>query len=163
MRFNNSSLQKWVPIVYLFLFLGILLSILVYGVMRAENADDLFWYILPTGILLLLFLFIYKVVAYFEYDSDGLALNFVNRGLMLSNFLNYREKRAEFPREKLSRFKMNDFGIYRQLTIYVKSHSGREKKLKFNITFLSARKRRALRQSLEKVVAHNKVLDGGRK
>ncbi len=160
MRFNNGSLQKWVPLVYFFLFLGILLSVLVYGVMMEEKSANLIWYVLPTVGFLLLFAFVYKVVAFFEYDSDGEVLNFINKGLMLSNFMNYREKRAEFPRDKLKDFKIINYVIYRNLRLLVSSRSGRTKKLHFNITFLNARKRKALYNSLDQVVKHNQEVDG---
>ncbi len=160
MKFNNSSSAKWAPVIYFFLFIGILFCVVVYGATR-EEADYLVWYVMPVAFFLAILLYTYKTLSYFEYDSDGLVLNFVSRGLMLSNFINYRESRAEFPKEKLKSFRMKNYGLYKSLVLYVRSHSGRTKKVKFNITFLGGAKRRALANSLTKVVEHNKEVDGG--
>jgi hypothetical protein len=97
----------------------------------------------------------YSTAKYFEFDSDGNVLMFINRGLFISNFVNYREQRAEFPKEKLKRYRIQNYLLFSYLYVYVKSKSNQIKRVRFNITLLSNSKKRALKQSLEKVLKHN--------
>ncbi|WP_386406583.1 hypothetical protein [Sungkyunkwania multivorans] len=125
-------------------------------ILKDHNKGMALVFIMPTLFLVLFSWFVYKNVKYFEYDSDGDVLNFINRGMFISNFINYRENRAEFPKVKLSHYKINDYVIYRTLNVYVKTKNHRVKRLRFNITFLNKKKIKALKSSLNKVIRNNK-------
>lgn len=79
-----------------------------------------------------------------------------NRGLLLSDQFNYRERQIEFDKADLQGYKFTNYIIYRTLTVYIKDQRGKTLKDSFNITLVSRRKRRYIRQSLSKIVKHNK-------
>ncbi|MEM6684993.1 MAG: hypothetical protein AAF617_04275 [Bacteroidota bacterium] len=112
------------------------------------------WYAIPAVLVFIIVVF-YSTAKYFEFDSDGNVLTFINKGLFISNFINYREHRAEFPKEKLKRYRIQNYVLFSFLYVYVKSKSSQIKRVRFNITLLSGRKKRALKKSLEKVLKHN--------
>ncbi|MBT8303461.1 MAG: hypothetical protein KJP09_03245, partial [Bacteroidia bacterium] len=64
--------------------------------------------------------------------------------------------RAEFPKSKLLYYKLNNYGVYKSLNIYIKSNDNRQKRLRFNVTLVSNKKLKYLKQSLDKVVKQNK-------
>jgi hypothetical protein len=157
MRFNNAKSKKWIPFLYFFLGLGGIIMVLYLIFFQNEFNQKKLWYSIP--ILLAIFLvFIYSTAKYFEFDSDGNVLTFINKGLFISNFINYRENRAEFPKEKLKRYRIQNYIIFSTLYIYVKSRSNRTKRIHFNISLLSSRKKQALKQSLDKVLKHNNAV-----
>lgn len=159
MRFNNQKIKGKVISVY-FLFAVILFfSFFSFGVIRKFFKDDTVKYVVLFVILIVTFYLIRKAAMYFEYDSDGQVLVFVNKGVMLSEIFNYRENRAEFPKKKLLYYKMNNYGIYKSLNVYIQSNGDRQKRLKFNITLVSNRKLNYLKQSLDKVIKQNKAKD----
>jgi len=67
--------------------------------------------------------------------------------------MEYRVKKAEFPKRKLGKFKFVDFGFYSALTIYIKSRRRKGyKKYSFNTTFLTQKKKKGMVDSLNKVL-----------
>jgi hypothetical protein len=102
-----------------------------------------------------LFFLVHRVSRYFEYDSDGEKVVIINKGLLLSDYLNYREHIVEFEKERLAAFNFNNYFIYRTLDVYIKDRKGGRKKESFNITFLPKKKRRYIRQSLTKMIKMN--------
>ena len=67
-------------------------------------------------------------------------------------------KRAEFPKGKLIDFSILDLGIYSSLKIIIQSKRKKgPRTYTFNITFLSRKKKRGMKESLRKVVEKNKV------
>ncbi|WP_298521084.1 hypothetical protein [uncultured Kordia sp.] len=154
MRFNNAKSKKWVPFLYFFLGIGSILAMLYLFLFREDLNQAKMWYAIPATLILLILIF-YSTAKYFEFDSDGNVLTFINKGLFLSNFVNYRESRAEFPKEKLKRYRIQNYGLYSFLYVYVRSKTNQIKRVRFNITLLSTRKKRALKKSLDKVIKHN--------
>ena len=146
-----------------FLYFFIITSIVVLGYLEfkfeQENlfyAEILFWIFL--AVMSFLLLYIYNFGKLFEYDSDGEALCFRNSGAVLSEKINYREKRAEFPKYKLKKFKINDYLIFKKLSIYVKSNYSGQKQIKkvvFDITFVKPKRVNLMKASLHKVVKTN--------
>jgi hypothetical protein len=112
------------------------------------------WYAVPAILVFIIVVF-YSTAKYFEFDSDGNVLTFVNKGLFITNFINYRENRAEFPKEKLKRYRIQNYLLFSFLYVYVKSKTNQIKRVRFNISLLSKNKKRALKKSLEKVMKHN--------
>ncbi|EDP94477.1 hypothetical protein U8527_12495 [Kordia algicida OT-1] len=154
MRFSNAKSKKWVPFLYFFLGIGSILIMLYLFLFREDFKTVGVWYSIPV-MLLLVFLIFYSTAKYFEFDSDGNVLTFVNKGLFISNFINYREHRAEFPKEKLKRYRLQNYILFSFLYIYVKSKTNQIKRVRFNISLLSGTKKRALKKSLDKVIKHN--------
>jgi len=157
MRFDNAKSKKWIPFLYFFLGIGGILGILYFFFFREDYNQLRIWYSIPVLFTILVGV-IYSSAKYFEFDSDGNVLTFINKGLFISNFINYRENRAEFPKEKLKRYRIQNYIIYCRLYIYVRSRSNKTKRIHFNITLLSKSKKRALKKSLDKVLKHNKEI-----
>ncbi len=154
MRFSNSKSKKWVPFFYFFLGISSLLVILYLFLFQEDSNQKHLWYSIPILLLSLMLIF-YSTAKYFEFDSDGNVLTFINKGLFVSHFINYREHRAEFPKEKLHRFRVKNYVFLSFLYIYVKSKTNHIKRVRFNISLLSRNKTRILKRSLEKVIKHN--------
>lgn len=159
MRFSNHKITRIIPFIYLI----ILASILILGYLEykyeEENLfiEEIFFYIFII-IMVSILIYIYKFGKFFEYDSDGEALCFRNSGVLLSETLNYREKRAEFPKQKLKKFNIKNYLIFKKLSIYVKSNYLGQKQVKkvvFDITFVKPKRIAMMRASLNKVVVTN--------
>lgn len=159
MRFNNHKTIKYIP----FLYLLIVVSIGVFGYLEFKfkqehlfYAEIVFWIFL--SIMIFLLVYIYNFGRFFEYDSDGEALCFRNSGAFLSETINYREKRAEFPKQKLKNFKIKNYIFIKKLNIYVKSNylgKRQVKKMVFDITFVTPKRISLMNTSLNKVVSTN--------
>jgi hypothetical protein len=154
MRFSNAKSKKWVPFLYFFLIIGSILVVAYFFLFREDVSQVKIWYALPLA-LLFIFVIFYSTAKYFEFDSDGNVLTFINKGLFISHFINYREHRAEFPKAKLKRYRIQNYVLFSFLYLYVRSKTNHIKRVRFNITLLSSSKKKALKKSLEKVIKHN--------
>ena len=73
--------------------------------------------------------------------------------------MEYRVRKAEFPKRKLAKFKFTNYGIYSSITIYIKSRRRKGfKKYTFNTTFLSIKKKRGLVASLQSILDKPKAV-----
>lgn len=109
-----------------------------------------------TAAIIIFSAFWYLRARYFEYDSNGEVFIFINKGVLLTDFVNYREQKAEFPKAKLYNYKIKDYLIYRALYIYVRSKDDTIKRISFDITFISPKRVDLLKQSLNKVLKQNR-------
>jgi len=103
-----------------------------------------------------LFLFVHKISRFFEYDSDGVKVVVINKGLLLSDYFNYREHKLEFSKDNLVGYKFNNYLIYNSLTLFIKDRKGNKKKESFNVTLVAKKKRKYIRQSLSKMIKLNR-------
>jgi len=72
--------------------------------------------------------------------------------------MEYRVKKAEFPKRKLGKFRFSDYFFYSAVTIYISSRRRRGyKKYTFNTTFLSRKKKRGMIASMQKIVENQKT------
>jgi hypothetical protein len=136
------------------MILGSILVVAYIFLFREEFNQMKIWYAVPLALALVFFVF-YSTAKYFEFDSDGNVLTFINKGLFISHFINYREHRAEFPKAKLKRYRIQNYVLFSFLYLYVRSKTNQIKRVRFNITLLSSGKKRALKKSLEKVIKQN--------
>jgi hypothetical protein len=158
MRTNNSKVKNVIISMYFILIvLAILLATLFSAFSNLTNSPTLTFFIV-IGVFVFLFLAAHKVSKYFEYDSDGVQVVIINRGMLLSDYFNYREHKLEFEKEELTGYKFNNYLFYKNLVIYLTSKHGHKKKEEFNVTLVSRKKRKYIRQSLSKIVKHNKTL-----
>lgn len=155
MRFNNIKSKKWVGLIYFCLVIGFIIAIVYSFLFREETSCLAKRSNLIFIALILIVLFFYITAKYFEFDSDGLGLTFINKGLFISNFINYREHRAEFQKEKLKRYTIKNYIIYSKLNVYVKLKNNKIRKYSFNISFLSTKKKNALKKALNEVLKIN--------
>ncbi|SDS43142.1 hypothetical protein [Christiangramia echinicola] len=156
MRFTNKTEVKIIPSIYIVLVAVFVTNIFVNIeiMMSSDNEQDLtFSHFLPNIITLLIGLYVHRIGQTFDFDSDGETLNFKNNGVFFSKFMEYRVKKAEFPKRKLGKFNFVDLGFYSALTIYISSKRKRGyRKYTFNTTFLTRKKKKGMVDSLNKVL-----------
>ena len=157
MRINNAKIKNTILTAYFLLLFAAILNMLVFGLFRSWIKNTNLEWGLIIGFFVIVFVVLYSIAKYFEYDSDGDVLVIINKGLIVSEFVNYREKIAEFPKKKLIYYKLKDYGIYKSLNLYIRSGENRQKRIKFNVTLVPKRKLRYLKMSLDKVVKQNKA------
>lgn len=160
MRFKNTSETKLVPSIYMLIVAAFVTNIFVNIELMTSDSESTitFSHFLPNILLIVFGIYFHRIAQSFDFDSDGETLNFKNNGLFFSKFMEYRVKRAEFPKGKLIDFKVRDFFIYTTLIIYIRSRRKKgPRKYTFNITFLNKKKKRGMIESLNKVLAKNKV------
>ncbi|CAM4206011.1 hypothetical protein [Gillisia limnaea] len=161
MRFKNTTETRIVPSIYMILVAAFVTNIFVnIELMNTdpENPVKLSNFF-PNLILLALGIYFHRIGQLFEFDSDGETLNFKNNGLFFSKFMEYRVKRAEFPKTKLIDFKVSDYGFYSTLKIYITSRRKKgPRSYRFNITFLAGKKKKGMIASLNKVLEKNKSI-----
>ena len=141
---------------YFLLLIAVILNMVVFGLFRNWIDNSTLQWILIVVFFVGVFLALHSVAKYFEYDSDGDVLVIINRGMIVSEFFNYREKIVAFPKTKLLYYKLKDYKIYKSLNLYVRSGEHHQKRIKFNVTLVPNRKLRYLKMSLNKIVKHNK-------
>lgn len=159
MRFKNTTETRIVPSVYMIIVAAFVTNIFVNIELMNSESTIKFSHFLPNLILIVFGIYFHKIGQLFEFDSDGETLNFKNNGLFFSKFMEYRVKRAEFPKQKLLNFEVSDYGVYASLRIWISSRrkSG-ARKYTFNITFLGKKKKRGMIESLNKVLEKNKAI-----
>ena len=157
MRTNNSRGKNIIISVY---FIPIVLAILLATVFSAfshlTKNPTLTLFIIVFAFIALFFL-VHHVSKYFEYDSDGVKVVVINRGLLLADYLNYREHKLEFSKANLVGYKFHNYVVYRSMTLYIMNREGHKKKVTFNVTLVNKKKRRYIRQSLSKMIKLNRI------
>jgi len=156
MRTNNSHVKKIIVSVYfIFLVLAITLPIFITS-LRIFSGNATLSSVTFALVFAGLFFLVHFICKYFEYDSDGDKVILTNKGLLISDYFNYRQRVVEFDKESLIAYSFKNYIIYRTLSIYIKDSRGGKRSETFNITLVTKRKRRYIRQSLKKIVKANK-------
>lgn len=143
MRFTNKTEVRVIPSIYIVLIAVFVTNVFVnIEIMASDSEQEIgFSHFLPNIVTLLLAFYVHTIGQAFDFDSDGETLNFKNNGVFFSKFMEYRVKRAEFPKRKLGKFRFIDYGIYSALTIYIRSRRKKGyRKYTFNTTFLNRKK-----------------------
>jgi len=158
MRTNNSKVKNVIISMYFILIvLAILFATLFSAFSDLTNSSTLTFFIV-IGVFVFVFLAAHKVSKYFEYDSDGLQVVLINRGLLLSDYFNYREHKLEFEKEHLTGYKFNNYFVYKNLVLHLTSRHGHKKTEIFNVSLVGRKKRKYIRQSLSKIIKHNRTI-----
>jgi hypothetical protein len=156
MRTNNIRVKNTIISVYFILIVfAILLATIFSAFSDLTSNPVLTFFIIVFGFASLFFI-VHFISKYFEYDSDGTKVVITNKGLLLSDYFNYRECILEFEKERLVAFKFHNYFIYKTLVLYIKNAHGHQKKDRFNVTLVAKKKRRYIRQSLSKMVKENR-------
>ena len=142
---------------FILIVLAILLATLFSAFSDLTNSPTLTFFIV-IGVFVFVFLAAHKVSKYFEYDSDGLQIVLINRGLLLSDYFNYREHKLEFEKEQLTGYKFNNYLVYKSLVLHLTSKHGNKKTETFNVSLVNRKKRKYIRQSLSKIIKQNRVI-----
>jgi len=156
MRTNNSKLKNVIISVYFLLILfAIVLATVFSAFSHLSPNPTMTFFILFFGFIGL-FLFVHRISKYFEYDSDGIKVVVINKGLLLADYFNYREHKLEFSKENLVAYKFNNYVVYKSLSLYIKDRKGNTRKETFNVTLVAKKKCKYIRQSLSKMVKMNR-------
>jgi len=156
MRLSNHRFVKVIPGVYYFSVIFFLLIIFLnYQLGQQLFPSGKYFYAALTGVGLWL-IYIYFAGKYFEYNSEGSLVSFLNRGPLLSEFINYRTKIYEIKKDKIKSYWITNLIIYRRLHI-VNSTKNSIKDIHNTISLLSPRKTRYLKLSLDKIIAKNQT------
>lgn len=157
MRTSNEKVKNVIISVY---FILIVLAVLWLTIFRAFSDIDnnpIIAFFVIAGIFIAVFFSVHFISKYFEYDSDGIKVVVTNKGLLLSEYFNYREHHIEFEKSRLTGFKINNYFLYKELVLFIASKNGNHvKKERFNITLVAKKKRKYMRQSLSKMVKMNR-------
>lgn len=154
MRTDNRKVKNTIISIYFLLFVGAILLATVFQSYGAFEGSS--FYVLLG--LLLAVVIVHFVARYFEYDSDGANVVFTNSGLILTDFFNYRENKTEVAKEKLTGYKIINYFFYKSLVIYTTLSNGKTTTERFNITLLSRKKIKYVKQSLRKIIKENKSI-----
>ncbi|MDH7913979.1 hypothetical protein [Winogradskyella sp. SYSU M77433] len=153
MRTDNRKVRNTVISIY---FVLILLTVLMATVFSSlELVENGVFYVF-LGFLVLLVL-VQSIAGYFEYDSDGDKIIVINKGLILTEYINYRQKKIKFKRNQLVGFKIKNYFFYKSLVLQIKTHEDRVVKYRFNVTLLKPKKIRYVKQSLRKIFKERKI------
>ena len=155
MRTNNGKIRNYIISVYFILIVTAIIMATVFSAFQHLTSNPTYTFLLFLLGFIGLFLLVHWVSKYFEYDSDGMKVVVINRGLLLSDYLNYREHKIEFEKKDLLKYKFQNYLVYKTLVLYIKSRKGGSKRETFNVTLVDRKKRKYIRQSLRKMIKLN--------
>jgi len=156
MRTNNGKVKNVIISLYFIIIVLAIITSTLISSFTDITESPVIPILIILGVFIVLFIITHNISKYFEYDSDGIQVVIINRGLLLSDHLNYREHKLEFEKENLKKFKFHNYILYKSLVLHVDNKYGDRKKETFNVTLVSRKKRRYIRQSLSKVIKHNR-------
>lgn len=154
MRLSNRNKAGYFHFLTSLISGGMLLGIVLFFLERFR-----YHYLGWTEFLLLIIPLLCILVFYlrgrqiFEYDSDGEALNFKNRNVLL--FLE-KALNDEFPKYKLKSYEILNALIFKKLYITISSKKSHSIILKYDISYLTKKELKDLKMSLSKVIKTNK-------
>ncbi len=157
MKINNKKITLYIYIIYS--IIGILfLLFLITELFPIRLFYQFPTYLLPLTGILLLIIVRYRGAPTFEYDSEGEAINFKNNDVALP-FINSSNKISEFPKRKLTAYKVKSNFLKKVLEITIRSKKSATgySKLKYDISYLSGKEVRGLKKSLDKILIENKT------
>ncbi|RKE95282.1 hypothetical protein [Ichthyenterobacterium magnum] len=156
MRTNNATVKNIILSLYFVLIIATIFFATVFRAFRNLTSNTVLSFAIVAFVFVGLLYFIHTVSKYFEYDSDGVKVVVINKGLLFFDKHRHREYKLEFNKERLLSFKFHNYIIYKQLIINVLDSSDEVRKMKFNVTLVSRRKRKYIRQSLSKMIKANR-------
>lgn len=156
MRLSNHRVVKLIPGVYYFSVILLFLVIFLNQQLGKQLFPSDKYFFVALILVSLWLIYIYFAGKYFEYDSEGSLVSFMNRGAILSEFINYRTKIHEIKKEKIRSYKIINLLFYRRLIILY-STKNIDKNITINISMLSQKKTRYLKLSLDKIIAKNQI------
>jgi hypothetical protein len=155
MRLNNRNkigyfqfLSTFVVTVFL---LGMFLFFVEHYFYKFLDSAEVLLIVIPTLIIVIFYL---RGRQIFEYDSDGEALNFKNKNVVL--FLD-KPLSDEFPKYKLKSYEIVNVLILKRLYVTISSKKSNAIILKYDISYLSKKELNDLKLSLSKVTENNKT------
>ncbi|MGF1556665.1 hypothetical protein [Paucihalobacter sp.] len=155
MRINNAKVKNVIISTYFILIVVAILMATVFSAFSELTPNPVLTFTLILVTFVSAFIIVHQISRFFEYDSDGIKVVIINRGLLLSEHFNYRERKIEFDKQELRAFKFNNYFVYKTLLIQLKTNSGRVISERFNVTLVGRKKRKYIKQSLSKMIKQN--------
>ncbi|WP_299100192.1 hypothetical protein [uncultured Winogradskyella sp.] len=152
MRTDNRSVKSTIISIYFILLVFAILLATVFKSFHVLEGSSL-WVVIGLAIAVVV---VHFVASYFEYDSDGTKLVIINKGLILTDYINYRERKIEIAKHKVIGYKINNYKVYKTLVISRKNKNGSISKERFNVSLLKSKKIKYVKQSLRKIIKENK-------
>ncbi|NRD20173.1 hypothetical protein HNV08_08935 [Winogradskyella eckloniae] len=152
MRTDNRSVKSTIISIY---FILLVLAILLATVFKSYDVFKGSSLYIVIGLVVAVVI-VHFVASYFEYDSDGTKLVITNQGLILTDYVNYRERKIEIAKDRIVGYKINNFKVYKTLVVSKKNKDGSVSQVRFNITLLKNKKIKYVKQSLRKIIKENK-------
>lgn len=158
MKFNNRKETSVIPSIYIIVVAVFITNAFASVELKYDDVPFNYSSLIPNVIALLIGIYIFIVGRTFEFDSDGETINFKSNGVLVSQFMHYREQRTEVPKSKLKDFRVENYFFYKRLHIFIHSRNSKGfRHYKYNITFLNGKKLKSLKMSLAKVLERNKA------
>ncbi len=160
MRTNNSEIKNIIISIYFVLIISAIFSAIMFKTF-SDISNDPFIVLFVIALLFgAIFFVIHYISKYFEYDSDGKKVIIINKELLLSDRFSNKEHIVEFEKYDLIGFKFRNFVVFHNLVLLIRDSRGNTKKERFNVTLLSKKKKRYIRQSLTKMIKENRKEEG---
>lgn len=158
MKFNNRKETGVIPSIYIIVVAVFITNAFASVELKYDDVPFNYSSLIPNAIALIIGIYIFIVGKTFEFDSDGETINFKSNGVLVSQFMHYREQRTEVPKSKLKDFRVENYFFYKRLHIFIHSRNSKGyRHYKYNITFLTGKKVKSLKMSLAKVLEKNKA------
>ena len=151
MRTDNRNVKNTIISIYFLLLVTAILLATVFKSIDVFPTSSMYVFL---GFFVAV-VYVHFIARYFEYDSDGPKLVFINKGLILTDFINYRQNKVEFDKRKLVEYKVHNYLVYKSLIISIKSSNGKISKEHFNVTLLKRKKLKYVKQSLKRIMKYN--------
>ncbi|MFB9053736.1 hypothetical protein ACFFVB_11675 [Formosa undariae] len=156
MRTDNGAVKNTIISVYFILIVLAVVMATVFSAFKDITNNAGLTFVILLSVFAGLFLAVYLIAKYFEYNSDGDKVIVTNKGLLLSEKFNYRAHEVEFDKEELVGYKFINYIVYRELVLYTKRKGRSSVRTRFNVSLVTRRKRKYVRQSLSKIIKNNK-------
>lgn len=156
MRTNNGKVRNVIVSVYFILIVLAIILATVFSAFKNMTNDGWFTFLIFLVGFVGVFFLVHFIAKFFEYDSDGVKVVVLNKGLLLTDYVNYREYKVEFEKQRLVGFKFQNYVVYKSLILRIKNKSGHIKHAYFNVTLVDRKKRKYIKQSLRKMLKENR-------
>jgi len=154
MRTNNSRAKTLIISIY-FVLVTSAIFVAVFSFFNDLSKENIITFSIIMLGFIAVFIIVHLFSKYFEYDSDGSQIIIINKGLLLTDRYDYREHIIEFNKEDLIDFKFRKYFMYKSLMVWYKDNSGTKRRDVFNVTLVTEKKIKYIKQSLSKMIRQN--------
>lgn len=159
MKINNRNyFLLWRALLFFFVMVVIADFVLSQTNGQLARYFEDHWPALISGIAILAMIGIR--VNYFSYEDEYEVIQISSKSLIFGNFKNPAQTRYEFPKRIIYDFQFQKFLIFRKLTIFLYTHEGVKRVVKFNLSFVPWRKLEYVLGSLRDICRQNQELVG---
>ncbi len=146
MKINDRTQSKLNSVLFV---LGLLAIFIYIGLSLLKGAYRELWWFGASGLAILVYL-VYRGPVHFMYDSEGEVMNLITSDPIWSPLIRSFNKRYEFPKRKLYKYKISRWPLRRKLTIYISSRTGGYKRRSLLISYVKGADLAKLKNSLAK-------------